>query len=154
MRETFTLAERPGDFEALVRAALTFCSLFQVVMRDPPRTVGMFDSLERLEPYLERSAEQSAWPGTQILDGKAIVNTYRLERSSLEQLLRLGTAFSDWVEPERPEDVCFLRADGSVWLGSVAHEGDVFLELAPEELEALARQVPEIVGRLAKDQEG
>lgn len=151
MRGTFTLAERPGDFDALGRAALTFCSWFQVVLRDPPRTAGMLDALERLRPYLERSDERSEWPGTQLLEGKATVNTYRLEPSSLEQLLKLGSAFRDWVEPERPEDVCFLREDGSVWLGSIAHEGDVFLELAPEELGALAEQAPDLVDRLAAD---
>lgn len=110
--------------------------------------------MEGLRPHLEGSDERNEWPGTRLLAGKATVNTYRLEPSSLERLLEFGTAFRDWVEPGRPEDLCFLRADGSVWLGSVAHEGDVFLELAPDELEALARRVPEIVARLVKEQEG
>jgi len=40
-----------------------------------------------------------------------------------------------------------VRGAGEV----IAHEGDVFLELAPEELGALAEQAPDLVDRLAAD---
>jgi len=55
----------------------------------------------------------------------------------------------DWQHPRLPEDLCFLRRDGSPWLGTVAHERDAFLDVDDSELVELLAAVPQLsVGKL------
>lgn len=64
------------------------------------------------------------------------------ERNGIELLLVARTI---------AEDSSFLRADHSVWLSSVAHEGDVFLALDDDELGWLKRVAPMVAVRLSPD---
>src|SRR5207237_8929750 len=45
----------------------------------------------------------------------------------------------DWVEPRLPEDPCLLRADGILWLVTIAHERDAYMRLSETE-RAIVRQ--------------
>ena len=47
-----------------------------------------------------------------------------------------------WRQPDLPEDLCLLRADGSPWLATIAHEADGFLLLSEAEREDLNTRVP------------
>lgn len=71
MRERLRSLSAQATFQALGRVALVFCSGFQLVLRRSPRTAKVLDALERLRPFLEDSNEQSEWPGTRLLPGKA-----------------------------------------------------------------------------------
>ncbi|WP_157181531.1 hypothetical protein [Actinopolymorpha alba] len=56
---------------------------------------------------------------------------------SLEELLTATDDLFKWVNPDLPEDLHFLRVDGSTVLGSVAQEEEAWLELDEVELQLL-----------------
>jgi hypothetical protein len=69
-------------------------------------------------------------------------------KSAMEELT---VGLFDWENPDLPDDPHFLRADGSVWLGSIIHERDAWLELTGEEFVALGQQAPSVVRILRAD---
>lgn len=149
MKKTYTLhPEEPGDFDTLTRAAMNVCSYFSLVVQDQQSSRRALECLRLLQEHFLQREERSAWPGTVIWGRTASVFTYRLNSGSLATLLELGSSFSTWLEPDRPEDLSFLRADFTVWLGSVAHEHDVFLELEEHELIELLQIAPQMAERL------
>jgi hypothetical protein len=151
MSITYTLQEQPGDFQLLTQAAVHACRFFSLVLREREGSQEALEALGRLREYLVDEQQKSEWPGTVLFGSTASVFTYRLDAGSANVLLGLGSSFSGWLEPRLPEDVGFLRADSSVWLGSVAHERDVFLELSDEEFSMLSSLAPGVAARLRAD---
>jgi len=62
--------------------------------------------------------------------------------------------FSEWVAPGLPEDLCFLRQDGSWLLASVTHEGDVFIEVSNDERHELALMYPDFLALFSAEGAG
>lgn len=75
---------------------------------------------------------------------------FDLSNESMAVLASVPGLYS-WRQPERPEDLCLLRRDGSPWMGSIAHERDSFLELEEAEMVDLRAGVPGL--ELASDAE-
>jgi len=50
----------------------------------------------------------------------------------------------EWRAPERLEDMCFLRDDGTPVLATISHEHDAFMELTNKEFEELLKAVPDL----------
>ena len=121
-------------YSQLLEASATVCSYFLLVVRE---SLGLDSDAQRvltdLLPYLVDEAASNSWPGTVLFSELAIVRIYRLDSESMELLVTLASAFTDWVQPALPEDLCLLRSDGSAWLTSIAHEGDVFVDCQPQE---------------------
>ncbi|MBX3128286.1 MAG: hypothetical protein KF718_16295 [Polyangiaceae bacterium] len=55
----------------------------------------------------------------------------------VEILVRASDSLYGWQQPQLPEDLAFLRTDGSTVLGTVAHEEDGWLELADQEYSSI-----------------
>jgi hypothetical protein len=49
-----------------------------------------------------------------------------------------------WLAPNLPEDLALMRPDGNVWLASIAHEMDAYVELADEEHRTLTARLPSL----------
>lgn len=152
VRRVYTLTcEKPGDYAALLRASLHSCSQFMLIVRDEKDRRAATETLDILREHLISEEETSEWPGTRLLGRKAHAFRYRLTASSAQLLQDVCSSFSSWIAPDRPEDLSLLRADSSVWLGSIAHEKDIFLELEDAELRNLALGAPDLVQRLRMD---
>jgi hypothetical protein len=65
-------------------------------------------------------------------------------------VLQFSHGLFQWQAPSLPEDLALLRKPGDVWLGSVAHEGDAWLELTEAEHSGLVASIPDIGALLAK----
>lgn len=142
----------PDLYHALLDHSLRACSSFLLVVHNPEELEPTAEAvLNRLQPFERRVELEHEWPGTRLpLEGEgAIVHHFRLTADAVAVLHEAATAFGDWQEPELPEDPAFLREDGSVWLGTIAHENDVFLELSAAEKQALLDAVPGL--RLRRD---
>jgi hypothetical protein len=115
-------------------------------------TLVLRDDLELSElgrSFLARTAlnlverkRTSSWPGTTLLDEEASVLCFSLRDDVLDEFCRASEGLYGWQQPALPEDLALLRADGTVILGSVAHEHDAFLELSDEEFKMVAAAVP------------
>ncbi len=53
-----------------------------------------------------------------------------------------------WLQPALPEDLCLLRADGSEWLVTIAHEHTSYLCLSSGEHTRLVNAIPQLGPRL------
>lgn len=145
-------SDTPEDYTALVDLARTQCAFFLLVVR---RLSSVRPSLrlvlDDLGEDLRDTSERSEWPGTRLLGRKATVFAFHLNERSASKLVRWSSRFSEWCAPERPEDLAFLRKDESVWLGSIAHEGVVFLELSEDEVRDIQSTHPTLAEKIVRD---
>jgi hypothetical protein len=107
--------------------------------------------LQLAKPYLRSVADESEWPGTQLSGHTATVYRYQLSVDFLALLKTRSRGLFDWVSTwnsnrELPEDMAIYRSDGSVLLGSIAHECEAWLELTPDEY----RQASDLPLKLSK----
>ena len=141
----FVAQPRGGIYRCLLQSAVEQASSAYLVVRESVElSAGARDCLLRLEPYLMSEQTVSEWPGTKLLGGQAQKLVYRSSALLVRVFEACTDGLYDWIQPDLPEDLGFLREDGSVWLGSTAHEADAWLELEPAELTRLLAICPEI----------
>lgn len=144
----YDLAEEPkGDvYRKLIQHSLGYCDSFQFVIRP---TVDINESckqlLNNLKPFLRGRTEESQWPGTQLVNGTAEIYRYNLTQASVIILAEVTDSLYAWLQPNLPEDLCFLRFEGKPWLVTITHEADGYLDLSTEERNLLAKKLPELV---------
>ena len=144
-RKTYSLAAEPiGEvYQGLLEHSLTYCDVGLLVarsgtqLREPGTRV-----LEQLEPFLLSRREESSWPGTTLLYHTATVRRFSWCPETQAVLGSAAEGLYRWREPRLPEDPCLFRPDGSVWLATIAHEHDAWLELSGDEEAALVSAVP------------
>jgi len=127
-------------YKELIKLCSDYCDRFLLVRRS---SVGLsphgLKLLEQLHPELIAENLSRTWPGTILLGEKAQVLFFRVSESSLQVLEGADSLFA-WTQPDLPEDLCFLRSDGTAFMTTIAHERDCYLELSKEELQdALTR---------------
>jgi hypothetical protein len=122
--------EPKGDvYVQLIDLATTICSEFILVNRHQ-MNIGEKGNLviQELTPYLKEIKEQDSWPGTQLLEHTATVHYYYLNNDSNKVLKKYVTSLYSWQQPDFPEDLCFLKAQGKPWLISISHEGFSYIQ--------------------------
>jgi hypothetical protein len=67
---------------------------------------------------------------------------FRLDAVSLDVLASSAESLFDWVWPRLPEDLHFVRTDGTTVLGTIAQEDDAWLVLTAAEYDAIAGRLP------------
>lgn len=147
-------------YRKLINLAMHFCDIALLVVRNTSylNSSGA-QVLEALEPFLLLKAKETQWPGTVLLcdelfpDNTATVYRSRLCRESAEILKEAVDGLYSWQQPERPEDLCLLRPDGSPWLVTIAHEADSYFELTLEEKDLVLGDLPEL-GPLVEHEQG
>ncbi|MCW2753492.1 MAG: hypothetical protein JWQ32_903 [Marmoricola sp.] len=150
-RSIWNITGRPsGDaYEALLRGVAERSTKFAFLVRSPSvklseRAVVVMDELT---PYLVGSEETQEWPGTQLVGSRMSTRyTFLLTTESLEVLIAAALGLFEWVNPTLPEDLHFLRADGSTVLGNVAQEDDAWLELEESETVGIVDALPAELG--------
>jgi hypothetical protein len=147
VRKTFSFVEEPkGEtYRALVDYAATRCDKVLLVVRGSlPLDPSAEAALNRLSAYLHMSSDRSEWPGTTLISGTARVLQYRLSEGCAAALKECAVGLYSWRQPLLPEDLCFLRSDGSPFLVSIAHERDGYLELSEAEMQRLLADIPRL----------
>lgn len=151
-RDRYSILEEPRgpSYKQLIEAAFGTCTQFLLVQQRRVPEPAALSVLTELQPFLIRHGRETAWPGSELAPGYSVeVYHYRLTSGSAAILSRAVDGLYEWVQLDRPEDPCFFRSDGSVWLATITQEEDAFFELTREEHDQLLRQVPDL--RLAKD---
>ena len=143
------LMEEPrGEvYRALVaffqRRARSFSLVWREDMEADAAAQGIRD---QLAPYLLRTEWTAEWPGTVLMESRATVRHFAATLEAM-RLLADAPGLYAWQHPDRPEDLAFYGDDGQLLLGSIAHEGDAWLEPGAVRLEELAAAVPGLVTR-------
>lgn len=147
IRIVYDIVEEPrGEvYQSLVHHCMGLGLDFLLVERSGVSLdTGAKAVLRRLEPHRVERDQRSEWPGTELYGHTALVSRYRAGSAATATLTEAARGLYDWVAPELPEDLCFLRPDGSTYLATIAHERDAFLELSPAERAVLLAAVPGI----------
>jgi len=109
-------------------------------------------ALGRLKEHEIGRREVGEWPGTRLLFGAtATLVEFRMTAELSSVLASLASGLYEWMQPRLPEDLGFLRDDGSTWLASISHERDGYFEMSMTEERSLLSRVPELSGLLASD---
>jgi hypothetical protein len=96
------------------------------------------DVLRKLEPWCRVMEKRAEWPGTRQLGGAlGQVQEYAISPQIVSILQTSVSGLYEWIAPGAPEDLSFIRADGSALLTVVAHEGEAWLSLDSGEEELL-----------------
>ena len=116
-------------YQDLLDLCSIYCSKFLLVVHDELglSTAG-FHFLDIAQKFLLNKIRSRTWPGTESLDEEAAVYQYELAQDSIVILKSHACGLYDWVQPELPEDLCFIRSDGSAFLVSIAHEKDAYID--------------------------
>jgi hypothetical protein len=150
-RRQLDVSKRPLDselYQALLQSAASLATVIGLIVRSDkvaltPHAVGL---LRALAPYLIRTERVAEWPGTRLVGGRTSLHyLYRLTPESLAAISAAADDMFAWVNPELPEDIHFLRTDGTTVLGSIAQEDAVWLELDEDELHEMLTSAPAIL---------
>ncbi|MEJ8553067.1 hypothetical protein [Tepidibacter sp. Z1-5] len=113
------------QYTYLLKHSITKCTEFiLVVVPEIELNTNGAKVLDRLKPYLKEKKKGYEWPGTQRFeDGDPVtIYHYSLNEHSINILLQSADSLYSWVQPNLPEDLCFIKEDGSVWVYTSSHE--------------------------------
>jgi hypothetical protein len=154
-RMLFTFAEEPRGavYDRLLEVGLTESErLGLIVQKFRSYPTSMEKVLDTLSPYLIEMNDVSEWPGTRLVGGHTVeLRLYRFEPPVKDLLQFIVNGLFDWENPELPDDPHLLRADGSTWLGCIAHEEDAWLELTTMEFVELQEKASDLAATLRPD---
>lgn len=146
----YNISKEPNGalYNRILETAVQFCDSGLLVLRE---TVNVEPSAIRVinafQSFMLQQTTETKWPGTELLGGEtATVYRFRLCAATVEILNKTVSGLYSWQQPDFPEDLCLLRQDGCPWLVSIAHEGDSYFEMTPDEKDALLTQIPELKG--------
>jgi hypothetical protein len=145
MLKTYDISEEPQDdlYKALIDYCKVYAGTVLLVLREPDwiePSIPMF--LEQFRTILIMQENVKEWPGTKLMGEAATVFKYRLTSDLADYLKNEVNGLYKWQQPQRLEDLCFLRQDGTALLVTIAHENDAYLELTDEEHENILQVLP------------
>jgi hypothetical protein len=139
----FQFEPREENYYRLLNLALEFCDRLLLVERSSiPLSLLGKEFAQRLNGFLIETMNGDEWPGTKLLDEKAVIRVFKFNLDSLEILKSFTCGLYDWVQPELLEDLCLLRSDGTPWLVSISHEKDGYFELTECEKNQVIEKFP------------
>lgn len=147
-------AEISGDLyrQCLRLVAAQSHEAYLIVRHSVPLSALGARIVEDMHAFERTREETTSWPGTQLLGGDSATRIVcRPDGRFLDWALSLTGALYEWGQPDLPEDLGFLRSDGSVWLASISHERDAFMDLSLEEHHDLDVHVPALARLLVRD---
>jgi len=151
---TFKSPPRGPVYVEMLQAGLEDgATLLLVVQPSLPLGGNGSTLLASLDEYALDARDASEWPGTRLLSGTARVHRFKLGPELVNKLLKATESLLDWQQPNLPEDLCILRADGTPWLTTISHEGDAFLSLTSDEAEKLRTAHPAVMEWITPDEE-
>lgn len=112
----------------LISIAAQRCDTFLFVLDDMPLSEKGVQVMARLEPMLLSREETSEYPAGRLAWGSVIAYTYRVTSDAVEVLRSATECLFDWVQPDLPNDLCFLRV-GRHWMTTMASDREVVLTL-------------------------
>ena len=155
-RHSYVFVREPfgSVYRNLLEYALRTCKSVGLIMQVRGRPVPADDVIVRLEPYLLDRREVNEWPGSQLAFGhRARRDIFSFGPPVVGIMLSVADGLYDWENVELPDDPHLLRDDGGVWLGTVVHERDAWLELDEDEYRELAAEIPDVAALLQRERE-
>ncbi|WP_461204952.1 stage III sporulation protein AH [Clostridium sp. DL1XJH146] len=113
-------------YRDLINLAFKVCDEFILVVRKDFKLSNEASSImDKLQPYLKKVKKQNEWPGTWSAR-EVKVHYYEMDERAKEILKQEANSLYSWMQPNKPEDLCFLK-NGEPWLINTAHEGESYI---------------------------
>src|SRR5699024_11136268 len=77
--------------------------------------------ISKFKPYFLKNYQTNEWDSTKTLGPKATVYEIEANEQTCKLLQRLANSLYDWVAPDLPEDLTFIK-NNFVWFYSCTHE--------------------------------
>jgi hypothetical protein len=149
-RRIFSLVEEPKNelYRQLLASAEQEASLAYLILRPNIAVNNTAEAvIDQLKPYEISRQEVSEWPGTRLMYGaRALRFEYIVSHELITTLATVANGIYDWVLPNLPEDLGFLRSDHSTWFATIAHERDAYFELTAAEMDQIITRIPALGG--------
>lgn len=154
MRHTYDIIAEPHD--GALAELITFCAdrskeVLLVVREKDWLTDSARRFLSEVSPWLISQEQSSEWPGTCLISATASISKFSITPHFMSILREHVTRLYQWQQPDLPEDLCFIRQDGTPLLVTITHEHDAYMELEEDEYRDFNRLVPSVC--LAEHQE-
>lgn len=119
--ETWVVAENPqGEvYRNLMRVLVDYSDKFYFVTRKELSYDQ--NKLKLFEPYMIKTYKTKEWAGTITLGPHATVYEIEANEQTYSLLVELADSLYDWVSPELPEDLTFIK-NGFEWFYSTTYE--------------------------------
>ena len=144
----YTVVEEPrgATYRGLIGHLGALADSFLLVVRPEVECgPGCARVLRELSADLIETVERTSWPGTKLLSGTARVHRFRSTKRAIALLAETSDGLFEWQQPGLPEDLVMSRAGRPPLLVTIAHEGDAYLHLTDEEVEAVCAEVPGLI---------
>lgn len=126
------------DFLSLLNLSLKFTQKVSLVVRDELGVSSKcMQFLSSINDHFLASKKVSEWPGTKLLNTMATQYIYRNSRDLLGKISKNISNYSDFIQPNFPEDIAFLRENNIPWFVSISHEKECLFNINQSEKEAL-----------------
>jgi hypothetical protein len=140
----FDLMREPrGDvLSKLLDVAIEACDRFTVERSDMVMSPRGAEVYRRLQPFLLSQAVVSETPGSIYVPPDTVtLRTYSLDAEAAEVIREATDKLYGWVEPDLPQDLCFLRGSAP-WLVNHAADEASCLVVSDDEAAAIEKAVP------------
>jgi hypothetical protein len=117
---------RDDEYRALIETVAPMAARALLVLGPSPASARARAIVGQLALALRVSEWRNEWPGTRTTVSRK-VNEYELSKEIIEVLATAVDGLYEWVTPNAPEDLAFLRPDGSPILYVTAHEEEAFI---------------------------
>ena len=126
------LVENPTGktYEQLIHVLCEHSNTFYFVTRKEFRYNEHI--LEQFRPFVINTYKSKSWAGTVTQGPAATIYEIKVNKATCRLLQQLSNSLFDWVAPNLPEDLTFLK-DGQVLFSSTTHEKMGCFELSENE---------------------
>lgn len=147
----FVREPRGEVLDQLITAAVVACDRFTIERSGMELNVRATEVLREFEPYLISCEETSETTRTILWPGDTTtLCTYRLNVDSAAVIRAATRRLYDWLEPDLPQCLCFLRGS-EPWLVNLAADREGSLLLSPGEAQGLRAAIPGLKIRPPRD---
>jgi hypothetical protein len=137
------------DYFSMLDIATEICTSISLVTRlTMPLSPNCHAALDKLRPYYRDISDVESWPGTTLIGESARLYEINYNMDVVGLLKSVSTSLFNWIQPDLPEDLCFYRPDGSVWLAIISHERDGFMSTTPQEIELIKSRLPALYAHM------
>jgi len=136
----YTLSKEPEGilYKTLLENLIKFCDTAAFVIQEEEELSNKaLKFLNKISNTVVEKKRVISWPGTKLigveLDEGALFYKIVFNENSCEIFKEETEGLFDWIEPNMPEDLSFLRPDGTEFFISISHEKDCYFKITEEE---------------------
>lgn len=118
--EYWDLTENPKDeiYKSLVKKLCNYSDKFYFITRKELKYNQ--EIIKQFEPYFIETYKTKKWAGTETKTAAATVFVIESNEETCKLLVKYASSLYDWIAPELPEDLTFIK-NNFTWFSCTTH---------------------------------